>query len=332
MNLVLPGNAGDGIVAEVGDYLPEDGVLAQRIAKYARAKRRSLQMLAYLEEELRRCPLGNCVRPLLKRQVGLLRGCGTWLQFAYYFGWSEEGLKDEYRLVRARFCDQHLICNFCAVRRSIQKLNAYLKRYYHLQQMNPYQIPLLITFTVKNGPDFRERFEHLVTSFRRLQDKRRRYLSNRRKYAFTQLVKVTAGVGAFENTYNADTGEHHPHFHLIALCSDIPAHKPLVDEWQEITGDSFVVDIRPFEDSNHPQAAFMEVFKYTLKFSTMPLDVNYQASRVLAGRRLLISFGEFWGVKVPEQLTDEPLDREHVDYYFEWLEDQYWLMEVVEMA
>ena len=289
-------------------------------------------MLAYLEDELRRCPIGNCVRSSLKRQVGLLRACGTWLHFAYYFGWLENEFKDEYRLVRANFCDQHLICNFCAVRRSIQKLNAYLRRYYHLLQVNPYRIPLLITFTVKNGPDLKERFEHLVTSFRRLQDRRRNYLSNPRKYAFTQLVKVTAGVGAFENTYNPDSKEHHPHFHLIALCNDLPAHKLLVDEWREITGDSFIVDIRPFEDSNNPQAAFMEVFKYTLKFSTMPLDVNYQVSQVLAGRRLLISFGEFWGVKVPEQLTDEPLDQEHVDYYFEWLDDQYQLREVVEAA
>ena len=332
MNLILSGEGQKRAIADVSDYLPEDGVLAQRIAKYGRAKRRSVQMLAYLEEKLRNTPIGDGRRPVLKRQAGLLRACGTWLQFAYYFGWSAEGLKDEYRLIRANFCDQHLICNFCAVRRSIQKLNAYLKRYRHLLQLNPYRIPLLITFTVKNGPDLRERFEHLMRSFRRLQDNRRRYLSNPRKHPFTQLAKVTAGVGTFENTYNAETGEHHPHFHLIALCNDIPAHKPLVDEWQAITGDSFVVDIRPFEDISNPEAAFMEVFKYTLKFSTMPLDVNYQASRVLAGRRLLISFGEFWGIKVPEQLTDEPLDREHVDYYFEWLEDQYQLSEVVAAA
>ena len=329
MNLILSQEAQKRAIADVSDYLPEDGVLAQRITKYGRAKRRSLQMLAYLEEELRRCPIGNGVRPSLKRQAGLLRACGTWLHFAYDFGWSEAGFKDEYRLVRANFCDQHLLCNFCAVRRSIQKLNAYLRRYRYLLQLNPYRIPLLITFTVKNGPDLRERFEHLVRSFRRLQDNRRRYRSNPRKHPFTQLAKVTAGVGAFENTYNAETQEHHPHFHLIALCNDIPAHKPLVDEWQAITKDSFVVDIRPFEDISHPEAAFLEVFKYTLKFSTMPLAVNYQAAQVLAGRRLLISFGEFWGVKVPEQLTDAPLDREYVDYYFEWLNDQYQLMEVV---
>ena len=49
-----------------------------------------------------------------------------------------------------------------------------------------------------------------------------------------------------------------------------------------------------------------------------------------AGGRLLISFGDFWGVKVPEQLTNEPLDQEHVDYYFEWLDGQYRLVKVVE--
>ena len=329
MSLILSGNGGKGQVADISDYLPEGGILAQRIAKYGRAKLRSLRMLTFLEDELRGSAVGDGRRPLLKRQAGLLRACGTWLQFAYYFGWSAEGFEDEYRLVRANFCDQHLICNFCAVRRSIQKLRAYLRRYRYVMQMKSYLMPFLITFTVKNGRDLGERFEHLASSFRTLQDRRRRYLSAPRRFPFTQLAKVKGGVGTFENTYNTYSKEHHPHFHLIALCDDIPAHKPLVDEWQMITGDSFIVDIRPFEDINHPESAFMEVFKYTLKFSTMPLDVNYHASRVLAGRRLLISFGDFWGVKVPELLTDEALDREHVDYYFEWLNAQYQLMEVV---
>ena len=330
MNLVLLGDGGKEMAAELSDYLPEDGVLAQRVAKYARAKRRSVQMLAYLEEELRRCPIGNGVHSSLKRQVGLLRSCGTWLQFAYYFSWLEEGFKDEYRLIRANFCDQHLICNFCAVRRSIQKLRAYLQRYRYIMAQKPHLIPLLITFTVKNGPDLNERFAHLQRSFRVLQDNRRRYLSSPRKQKFTQLAKVSGGVGTFENTYNPMTQEHHTHLHLIALCTAIPNHQPLVDEWQAITGDSFIVDIRPFQDPARPESAFKEVFKYVLKFSVMPLDVNYQAAQVLAGRRLLISFGDFWGVKVPEQLTDDPLEMEHVDYYFEWLNDQYQLMEVVE--
>ena len=328
MNLILSGSGDEGKIAVGSDYLPEGGTLAKRISKYNRAKLRSLQMLNYLENELKNSSDQDSRRASLKRQVALLRGCGTWLQFAYYFGWLEEGFRDEYRLIGANFCDQHLYCSFCAVRRSIQKLRAYLERYRHIMAQKPHLIPLLITFTVKNGPDLKERFGHLQRSFRKLQDNRRLYLSSPRKRKFTQLAKVSGGVGTYENTYNRLTREHHPHFHLIALCTSIPNHKSLVDEWQAITGDSFVVDIRPFEDPAHPESAFKEVFKYVLKFSTMPLDVNYQAAQVLAGRRLLISFGDFWGVKIPKQLTDEALDMEHVEYYFEWLNDQYQLMEV----
>ena len=330
MNIILSGSGGKREIAVTSDYLPEGGTLAQRIAKYERAKLQSLRMLNFLEEELRKCsPVGDCRGASLKKQVGLLRACGTWLHFAYYFGWLEDGFKDEYRLIRANFCDQHMLCNFCAVRRSIQKLNAYLKLYRYIMQIKPYLMPFLITLTVKNGPDLAERFEHIQKSFRALQDKRRLYLSRPKRNPFTQLAKVKAGVGGYEDTYNWDTEEHHVHIHLIGLCDGIPAHKPLSDEWRAITKDSFIVDIRPFDDINNPESAFKEVFKYVLKFSTMPLDVNYHASQVLAGRRLLISFGDFWGTKVPDQLTDEPLEMEHVDFYFEWLEGQYQLREVV---
>ena len=327
MNLILSGGGEKGKIAVTSDYLPEGGTLAHRIGKYERAKLRSLQMLAFLESELKNSSVGDCRGHRLKKQVGLLRGCGNWLQFAYYFGWLEDGFRDEYRLVRANFCDQHLICNCCAIRRSVQKLNAYLDRYRYIRRIKPHLTPYLITFTVKNGRDLRERFEHLVSSFRTLQDRRRRYLSCPRRHPFTQLAKVSGGVGTFECTYNAQD-EYHPHFHLIGLCTAPPNHRPLVDEWQEITGDSFIVDIRSFDDPLNPERAFKEVFKYVLKFSTMPVDVNYQASRILVGRRLLISFGDFWGVKVPEQLTDDPLDMEHIGYYFEWLDNHYQLMEI----
>ena len=333
MNLILPGNGVKGEIADVSDYLPEGGTLANRIAKYERAKLRSLQMLRFLEGELRKCSsVGDPRAASLKKQAGLLRACGTWLHFAYYFGWHEDGFKNETRLIRANFCKQQMLCNFCAVSRSIRALSVYLKRYRYIMQQRPYLMPFLITFTVKNGPDLKERFEHIQKSFQRLQGDRRRYLSNPRKHPFTQLAKVKAGAGGYEDTYNLRTDEHHVHIHLIALCDDIPAHKPLCDEWKEITGDSFITDIRPFDDINNLETAFMEVFKYVLKFSTMPLDVNYHAAQVLARKRLLISFGYFHGTKVSEELADDLLDMEHVDYYFQWLDDQYKLMEVVTEA
>ena len=52
----------------------------------------------------------------------------------------------------------------------------------------------------------------------------------------------------------------------------------------------------------------MEVFKYAVKFSDLPLDDNWQGYQTLAGKRLIASFGVFRGVDVPEELTDEGLD------------------------
>ena len=333
MKLVLPGNGDKEGVAVASDYLPEGGTLAQRVQRYERAKLRSLKMLEFIEHELRKCsPVGDPRAATLRKQAGLLRACGTWLHFAYYFGWYEEGFKNECRLIRANFCKQQMLCNFCAVSRSIRALSVYLKRYRYIMAQRPYLMPFMITLTVKNGPDLRERFEHIQRSFRRLQDNRRLYLSSPHKQRFTQLAKVKAGAGAYENTYNASTQEHHVHIHLVALCDGIPAHKPLCDEWEAITGDSFITDVRPFEDMNNPESAFMEVFKYVLKFSTMPLDVNYQAAQVLARKRLLISFGYFWGTKVPQELAEDALEMKHVDYYFDWLDDHYRLLEVVEAA
>ena len=53
MNLILSGGGEEGKIAVTSDYLPEGGTLANRIAKYQSAKLRSLQMLAFLENELK---------------------------------------------------------------------------------------------------------------------------------------------------------------------------------------------------------------------------------------------------------------------------------------
>jgi hypothetical protein len=53
---------------------------------------------------------------------------------------------------------------------------------------------------------------------------------------------------------------------------------------------------------------FLEVFKYAVKFSNMPLEQNWHGYEVLNGRRLVASFGLFRGVDVPESMTDEPLE------------------------
>ena len=74
--------------------------------------------------------------------------------------------------------------------------------------------------------------------------------------------------------------------------------------------------------------AFQETFKSTLKFFQLPVALNYEIAMQLKGIRILVYFGDFWGVKVPSELTDDPLTQSYVHYLYEWITDQYFLQEV----
>ena len=80
--------------------------------------------------------------------------------------------------------------------------------------------------------------------------------------------------------------------------------------------------------AGEPIRAFQEVFKYALKFSQLPIPLNYQVANQLQGCRLLVSFGDFWGTKVPEKLTDDPLEQDYVEYLYEWIDREYRLQGV----
>jgi hypothetical protein len=97
------------------------------------------------------------------------------------------------------------------------------------------------------------------------------------------------------------------------LCYDAPDQATLRAEWQEITGDSHIVDVTPFKNQEDIVGGFLEVFKYAVKFSDMPLADNYHGFQVLHGRRLVASSGLFRGVVIPEQMTDDEIEK--LPYY-----------------
>lgn len=265
--------------------------LPERIARYSRAKDRAVAMAGYLDT----LPADDA-----RRARVALKDCGNYLHFRHYF------TVGEVRLHSARFCKQHLICPLCAIRRGARTLAAYLARFHIIQAQRPDLRPYLITLTVLNGDNLLERFGHLKRSLKVLQQRRHRWLSGSRDAPWTEFAKIEAAVGSFEVT-NKGKGWH-PHVHILALAASAPDQQALRDEWQGITGDSFMLDVRPFHDNQDPADGFMEVMKYAVKFGDLSLEQNWQVAQFLKGRRLLFSLGLFRGVQVPESLLDEPLD------------------------
>ena len=278
-----------------------------RIARYTGAKKHALGML----EHLRGAPEEPAAAVVAAAR---LSSCGNWLHFRDYY------TVDKVRLHAAQFCKQHLICPLCAIRRGAKTLAAYLSRWQVIHEASPHLKLYLITFTVKNGPDLKERHAHLVRGLKRLMDRRRYFNAGTRGAPWTELCKVEGGVYTQEVT-NIGNGWH-PHAHMLAACTSAPDAAALAAEWQAITGDSFVVDVRPI--TGDPVDGFLEVFKYAVKFADLDYAQNWHAARVLKGKRLLASFGCFWGVKVPDELTDEPLDGlPFVDRFYRFLEGSY---------
>lgn len=274
-----------------------------RIAALGACKQRSREMAIYLRD--------NGTTPRQRKLHKELRGCANYLVFNHYY------TRDEIRLAKARTCKKHLVCPFCARARGAKLVEKQLERVGQVMAENPKLIPAMLTLTVKNGPDLMERFEHLIGAFRTLQSRRRDWFKKGRGY--TEFAKINGAVFSVEFT-NKGNGWH-PHLHAFVLLDDYIDQAALSAEWERITGDSDVVDIRKIKAKKTGTLAdgMAEVFKYALKFSDLSLELNLEAYETLIGKRLLGSFGSLHGVKVPEKLTDELLtDLPYIEMFYKF--------------
>jgi hypothetical protein len=88
---------------------------------------------------------------------------------------------------------------------------------------------------------------------------------------------------SYENTYNEQTKEWHPHLHMFALLDDWIDQEELSQYWHSITGDSMIVDIRKVKKEKglgYSKAA-AEVCKYALKFGDLSVENTWEAFKVL---------------------------------------------------
>lgn len=280
--------------------------LHERIDKYTIAKRRQGLILNHLRD----ISSGNASAPQhglidYSRVISNIDQCFNYLVFHHYY------TVEELRLVRATSCKKHLLCAPCAIRRAAKAVRAYLGRFQEIIASQSDLEPYLLTLTIKNGHDLPERFNHLAKAMKAILKSRRNYASNGR--GFNEFCKIDGGVYSYELTHSQHGW--HPHIHMVVLLpkgSRIdfnplnPKQSKLSKDWLNITGDSFIVDVRPIQGD--PVEGFIEVFKYALKFSDLTPEQTVEAYSFLQGKRLQGSFGSFRGVEVPQELNDDPLE------------------------
>lgn len=281
-----------GLAAEVsGDNQGIDN-LPKRVGRYSKAKSRSREMQAFLKGQ-----------DLYEPEYLKLKECGNFLLFHNYY------TVGKVRLHHASLCRKHLLCPFCAILRASKFTRKYVERFEFLKSENKALRASMVTFTVKNGSDLNERYGHLKCCYKKLEQSRR---DSKRHGYNSEWGKALGLVGTYEFT-NKGKGWH-PHMHILVLHTEKIWSGPIAKQWKRITGDSMMVDVTPLHNPDEPIKDFIEVFKYSLKFSEMSLADNLKAYNVLTGQRLVFSAGLFRGVKVPDNWMDEPLDPADLPY------------------
>lgn len=282
--------------------------LQHRLQRYGAGKTRALDMADYITENTKSKWDDRKRNTETGKLSAKLSNCADFLIFKRYL------TVDEVRLHAANFCKKHLLCPFCAMRRGTKYLQAYKNRLDVVLQENPKIRAFMVTLTVKDGENLSERFAHLRSALKKYRQQRRNALKGQR---FVEFAKALGGVHSIEIKRGKNSGLWHPHVHMIWLCEDVPNASQLSREWLDLTGDSYIVDVREFYGESVVDG-FLEVFKYALKFSDMELSDNWEAYQLLKEKRLVDNFGLLRGVKVPEELTDDDIDEEFVYmlYYF----------------
>ena len=269
-----------------------------------------------------------------------LAGCGGFVQMEY---WCDH---DQTTVKSATWCNMPRLCQACGHARGIKLAKSSAEKVATVLNDDRDLRPWLVTFTVKNGACLVERLNHLLDGYSAGVQRARDASNGKRRQS--QFGHVKGAIISVE-IKRGKAGGWHPHIHCLWL---VPAsvwswhegktgvqlepnsHRELCDEWHEITGDSFVVNAKPLEtaqdmakgdpvNDEYLVAELFEVFKYLTKpGETCPKDVVH-AWQVTQGKRLVRSYGNVRGLKIPEDLNDDPLTGDSFEVWFRWKQGRY---------
>lgn len=290
------------LAGDTKEGFDDAAALPERLNRYAQAHHRALLMASYI----------RAAQVHKKNIASEIEQCGTHLTFRDYFRLGK------IRLHAMHSCKKHMLCPLCAIRRGAKSVKAYLDKLEIIKADSPQLKAFLVTFTVKNGENLLERFNHIHRSLKAYHQQRNHAYQGLRTPV--QACLASGAVWSYEFKRGSGSGLWHPHVHAIWLCEEMPDQAKIREEWKAITRDSHMVDVRPFHNQDDVVGGFLEVFKYALKFSDMPLEQNWEGFETLQGRRLIGSFGTFRGVQVPESMTDESFEDEpFVELFYQYV-------------
>ena len=171
---------------------------------------------------------------------------------------------------RSRICPQ---CREFRRREVVEQLTAVMDRMDSTRFM---------TFTLKSSDaPLSEQLQRLRSCFARLRR--------------TVLWKQGAAGGLYtvEVTFNAKSGQWHPHIHAVAEGRYIP-QRELASEWERITGDSRIVDIRACRSRRQAVRYLAEYVSKSSDVEKFPAEAVAEWAIEVHGLRFVARFGTMY--------------------------------------
>lgn len=238
------------------------GITVQSSAAHHRHRRERAAII----EALRGCPDNG----FAKRCSKLADCCAT----------PQVGLTDAGAVGCVWFRCRDRLCPLCAAQRATEVAQRVLDATSAADSLR------FLTLTVlSTDAPLREQLDALYAWYREM----------RRTAAWR--AHVVGGVATVEVTRNAETGQWHPHLHVLT-DGRFWAQADIADLWERVTGSSRIVDIRKV---NRRSTVSKYVAKYASKPAKMdawPPDAIREYAEAIHRRRMVITTGSMHGVHV----------------------------------
>lgn len=298
----------DSVCQVISDTLSEQTEVKERFAP----KRTASEYLALVFDALADLDREHAV--IYGKKYERVSKCGSFLQFAHEIGTDGTiGIKG--KLYKAEFCRERL-CPMCQWRRSLKQFGQVSQIMDLIADKYKY---LMLTLTVPNvsGYDLQKTIKRLLSSFNRLTKYKR------------WSVSVLGFFRALEVTYNENTGEFHPHLHVILAVShryfvskEYINHDEWLSMWRRAYKDDSILFVNVqrvkgkssegVEAQKDLKSAVAEVAKYSVKDSDYLKDSDLETSmrivdtlyKSLHGVRLCHFGGVFRGAYKTLKLED----------------------------
>lgn len=244
-----------------------------------------------------------------KRRAFLMEHCGDYIMF----GKCEQCGNIEVQ--HANLCRDRL-CPVCQWRLSRRLFSEMCRTLCYINDLDTYSAGFL-TLTVKNC-----KVEDLAVTLSRMAEAWNRMLASRQLKGF-----IAGWARSVEITYNAKTGEFHPHYHVIMLYDDIIGEGRTRALLSKLWGQAYkakyqpVTDFRVIKDiagdDANLGAAIAETYKYAVKndeCESMPLNIFREFVKQINGKRFQSYGGIIKHARASLGLTEnEDTDDENIE-------------------